>query len=488
MDVIGGERVRTRAHCAGTTFGTRRLESAADVAPDAELLRRFAATGDQEAFELLVWRHGALVLNLCRRQIGDEHLAEDAFQAVFLVLARKARSVLGGNVAGWLYRVARRVSSRAARNRQRLREMSALEEAAPETITTERDELAEVLDVEVARLPDRLRRPILLCYLGGRSTEDAARELGCPTGTLLSRLAAARKRLAERLGRRGIVLPAALTIGSLEINGQLVSATTVAALRFRRVWSSVDPSTVLAQEVIRTMTYTKIIWLFGLVLTAGFVGSVAWATTGGVTPGNQARNEGAAAAASGPDAVPVPGRRDDGFVRAGQPGPDNEVLEELLKLLKVNPDTALLGAQELQTELDDRLKLNQTLLTALKPDPNDPPLRQLQKALCREQAAAVIKMETRRHMGKAEVSDFHRLYNVSALLLLNLMELMNTPAEKLRCLELRVNTYKGLERIISQRVEIGAEMSLELNLVVADRIKAEIEVLKFKDELAKAKK
>jgi hypothetical protein len=68
------------------------------------------------------------------------------------------------------------------------------------------------------------------------------------------------------------------------------------------------------------------------------------------------------------------------------------------------------------------------------------------------------------------------------------MELMNTPAEKLRCLELRVNTYKGLERIISQRVEIGAEMSLELNLVVADRIKAEIEVLKFKDELAKAKK
>src|SRR5436853_7209634 len=93
----------------------RRRETASDGVPDAELLRRFAHARDEAAFELLVWRHGAMVLGLCRRAVRDEQLAEDAFQAVFLVLARKARAIRGGNVAGWLFRVTRRVAARALR-------------------------------------------------------------------------------------------------------------------------------------------------------------------------------------------------------------------------------------------------------------------------------------------------------------------------------------------------------------------------------------
>ena len=186
----------------------RRLKAAvSEVVSDSELLQRFVATRDEAAFELLVWRHGAMVLGLCRRAVRDEQLAEDAFQAVFLVLARKATTIRGGNVAGWLFRVARRVAARAARRRpivQAARDVP----AEPQPEFADRAELTSILDAEVARLPERLRLAVILCYLGDHTTEDAARELGCPRGTVLSRLATARKRLGERLARRGVTLPA----------------------------------------------------------------------------------------------------------------------------------------------------------------------------------------------------------------------------------------------------------------------------------------
>jgi RNA polymerase sigma factor (sigma-70 family) len=155
-------------------LGSRHRDAATEVASDTELLRRFAMDGDQEAFELLVWRHGLMVLGICQRLVRDEHLAEDAFQAVFLVLAKKARTIRGDNVAGWLFRVARRVTARADQHRLRVQQ---LPEIAVESAVNpfEQEELSKLLDAEVARLPERLRRPVLLCYLGGRSTEDAAR-------------------------------------------------------------------------------------------------------------------------------------------------------------------------------------------------------------------------------------------------------------------------------------------------------------------------
>jgi RNA polymerase sigma factor (sigma-70 family) len=170
-----------------------------DLQSDAELLRRFVDARDECAFEALVRRHGAMVFGVCVRVLGRGGDADDAFQATFLALVRRADSV-GGSFAGWLYRVARRVAVRMARQRsQRVtRERRA---ARPEAEwPVEADDTLARLDREVDRLPARFREAFVLCHLEERRHEDAARELGCPLGTLHSRLARAKSLLRSRLG------------------------------------------------------------------------------------------------------------------------------------------------------------------------------------------------------------------------------------------------------------------------------------------------
>ncbi len=255
----------------------RRRADTHDGVPDAELLRRFARDRDEAAFELLVWRHGAMVLGLCRRAVRDEQLAEDAFQAVFLVLARKAGAVRG-NLGGYLFKVARRVSLRAAARRP-VTQPAVEAPAPPLPDAAERGELSSLLDAEVAALPDRLRKPVVLCYLGGRSTDDAARELGCPRGTVLSRLAAARKRLADRLTRRGVTLPA--TLGGGTLGGRLVSEATAAAVAFRTGLFTASTATLLAKGVLNTMSRTSLLTALGVVaLAASLVGGLGWVASG----------------------------------------------------------------------------------------------------------------------------------------------------------------------------------------------------------------
>src|SRR6516165_10199472 len=160
---------------------------------DGQLLERFVSQRDEAAFELLLWRHGTMVLNVCRRVLDHQHDAEDAFQATFLAFVRKARSIVRREaVAGWLYRVAFRVAVEArnkAHKRRRL-EITVPDELALEP-AQEADwhELRPVLDEELNRLPERLRLPLVLCYLEGKTNEEAARQLGCPPGTIFSRLA-----------------------------------------------------------------------------------------------------------------------------------------------------------------------------------------------------------------------------------------------------------------------------------------------------------
>src|SRR5439155_12025628 len=131
--------------------------------PDAELLARFARSADQSAFELLVWRHAVMVFGVCRRIVRDEHLAEDAFQATFLVLARKAGSVRGSNLAGWLFRVARRVAVRARMQAAARAKRETPLEAEPAAPATDDGEALAILDEEIARLPERFRLPVVLC-------------------------------------------------------------------------------------------------------------------------------------------------------------------------------------------------------------------------------------------------------------------------------------------------------------------------------------
>jgi RNA polymerase sigma factor (sigma-70 family) len=187
---------------------------------DELLLRDYVASQDAGAFAAIVRRHGGLVSGVCRRVLGREQDVEDAFQATFLVLVRKAPSLSRPNLLGnWLYGVAYRIASklRSAIVRQRTREAPMVDLSAPDANddASWRD-LRPVLDDELRRLPERYRRPIVLFYLEGKSAEEVATALGRPRGTVLSQLARAREQLRIRLSRRNLALSVGVFASLLE--------------------------------------------------------------------------------------------------------------------------------------------------------------------------------------------------------------------------------------------------------------------------------
>ncbi len=187
------------------------LRDAAGMTDD-QLLGRFLDDREEAAFEALVRRHGPMVLGVCRRVLRNGHDAEDAFQATFLVLMRKAGSVTKCEVLGaWLYGVAYRIAVRAkvTASRRRTKERQVSEMAQPGAADDGPcDDLEPLLDQEVSRLPAKYRVPLVLCELEGKSRKDAARQLGLREGTLSSRLARARVLLRQRLTDRGVALGA----------------------------------------------------------------------------------------------------------------------------------------------------------------------------------------------------------------------------------------------------------------------------------------
>src|SRR5262245_2233483 len=177
---------------------------------DQQLLERFARQREAAAFEALLRRHGPLVWGVCRRVLGNWHDAEDAFQAAFLALAQRADSVgQSGSVGGWLHRVAYHAAlkarAQAARRQRHDRRAGSPDLRDPLDDVTAREFLA-VLDEEMQRLAERHRTPLVLCYLEGRTCDQAARQLGWSVRTLKRRLEQARTCLRERLGRRGLTL------------------------------------------------------------------------------------------------------------------------------------------------------------------------------------------------------------------------------------------------------------------------------------------
>ncbi len=245
---------------------------------DVELLTRFAATRDESAFELLVWRHAALVQRVCRSVLRDHHAAEDATQAAFLVLARKAHTFTGrGSVVGWLYRVARRIAVRLAKDRARRPATSEGLDRVPGASLESQvppDELT-ALCAEVDRLPERYRVPVLLCFFEGLTHAEAARRTGWPVGSVAGRLARAKDLLARRLSRKGIGLASiVLAIPA----GSFVGATARAGAAFaarNAVIPGVEPCVArLAEGALKIMTATT--WK----LTAAAIAAVCMLTIG----------------------------------------------------------------------------------------------------------------------------------------------------------------------------------------------------------------
>jgi RNA polymerase sigma factor (sigma-70 family) len=184
---------------------------------DSQLVTLFVTDeeGSEAAFRVLIHRHGPMVLGICRRVLGDEHAAEDAFQATFLVLVKKARGLSDCNLlSNWLYGVALRIANKekAKWARRRVVERQATERALEAGGDFDQAELRSVIDEEIRRLPERYRVPLVLCHLEGLRHDEVAKRLGCPVGTVESRLSRAREQLRTRLERRGLA-PTASVLG-----------------------------------------------------------------------------------------------------------------------------------------------------------------------------------------------------------------------------------------------------------------------------------
>jgi RNA polymerase sigma factor (sigma-70 family) len=272
---------------AGTTVGLT----------DGQLLDDFRGRGGEaaeRAFAALVERHGPVVLRACRSILRDEHAAEDAFQAAFLVLARKAGSLrVRDSLAPWLHQVACRVAwcARAAEARRRRHERRAAELADPSGHDPLADDLGPLIHEEIDRLPGRYRAPIVLCFLEGLTREQAAGQLRWPLGTLQSRLARGRERLRERLIRRGVTPSAALPgaifpaeMARAVVPAALADSTTRAALasaagRMAIIGLMATPA-ALTEEVLKAMWFDKLRMIAGgmiagAVLTASVVATGA---------------------------------------------------------------------------------------------------------------------------------------------------------------------------------------------------------------------
>jgi RNA polymerase sigma factor (sigma-70 family) len=256
--------------------------------PDGILLYRFVSDHDEAAFAALLERHGPMVLGVCRRVLRDFHDAEDACQATFLVLARKAASIRQpGAVGSWLhgvaYRVAGKLKARGAHRGIPGGTLDDVPQAAPPDVSWR--EVRGVLDEELRRLPECYRAPLVLCYLEGKTRDEAARQLGWSVGTLRGRLERGRERLRLRLTRRGLTLPAALaasvlveSAASAALPAELAETTIKAAIVFaagKGLAAVSAPVAALVKGALRAMFLSKVKVVVAVVLALGLLGTGA---------------------------------------------------------------------------------------------------------------------------------------------------------------------------------------------------------------------
>ncbi len=257
---------------------------------DAQLLERYVAHRDELAFEALLRRHGPMVLAVCRSVVNDPNDADDAFQATFLLFARKAKSLwVDGSLGGWLHRVAWRIASHMKDQvaRRRDQERKAAERACPPCRSRPPwDDTSMVIHQEIARLPERYRKPIVLCYLENMTYQQAASHLNWSETTTQGRLARARSLLRNRLTRRGVTL-AGFGLGTLAgppgasaVSMAMLRAVVRAAYRFHlgeaaAVETVSTAADALMRRALRTMMIAKLKWVATAAVIMGGLTSVA---------------------------------------------------------------------------------------------------------------------------------------------------------------------------------------------------------------------
>jgi RNA polymerase sigma factor (sigma-70 family) len=282
----------------------RRLVTArtAEGLTDRQLLKRFAVQRDETSFAALVERHGSLVLGVCRRILANPHDADGAFQATFLVLARKAGSAgWQESVGNWLYGVALRIAlkARGNLNRRQAREQGTGPTMAASSdpllqhpgrdgdpmVEVARRELQRVLDEELNQLPLKYRAPLVMCYLEGKTNEEAARQLGWPAGSMSRHLARGRELLRQRLTNRGVALSAGMLVTVLAENGWgqmvaggLADSTVQAAVLYAGGTAAgagllSAEAVVLAEGILKAMFTTKLKIALATLLIIGLAGS-----------------------------------------------------------------------------------------------------------------------------------------------------------------------------------------------------------------------
>jgi TIGR03009 family protein len=357
-----------------------------DDSTDGQLLERFIGHQDEIAFATLLRRHGPLVFAVCRRALPTVHDAEDAFQATFLVLARNAGSIAKrGSVASWLHGVARRIARRVKADLVKRRAVEGHPERllAPDSLgDLVWQDLRILLDDEISRLPEKYRAAFVLCYMEGKTNDEAARLLGCPRGTVSSRLVRAREILRARLSRRGLALSAAFvttmltrTTAAAAVSGKLIAFTARAALQvgagqFADAGLLSAQVVTLTEGVLKAMAMTKL-KVAALLLSLG----VAIAGAGAVTLNQGVAKPAPVAAENGkkevhpePAEPPEPSRKPDPVTAESFTDPVDKYLRPCEKRL-TSLDSFI--AQVKRTSVDKTFQVTEVYggtVKYLKPD------------------------------------------------------------------------------------------------------------------------
>ncbi len=287
---------------------------------DAALLRRYVASRDEDAFSILVARHGPMVCAVCRDVLHDSHAVEDAFQATFLILVRRASSLwVDDSLGGWLYRVAYHVALRASREvtRRRTKEQGSPDLTVFPNPPDDSRHVAELHDA-IARLPDTYRRALVLCDLEGIPQLEAARILQCGEATLRRRLAGARERLRSRLAARGVppaILGRLAVVAQTELPSGWAVTTTRAALALAPVSAlAARLAASAARDSLKAKGVKVLLLLTGLVSLAG----ATFAFTRAEDPRSSATPAPVVASNAAPPSVP---KKDAAPVKEAENGP-----------------------------------------------------------------------------------------------------------------------------------------------------------------------